>query len=392
MEQNKLENFIPFPKNDLLDLLAARIKDRKIRDNFKAFSGLISSIYHFKFRKKLEDIRSSYMSLDPDLNTFPIKEITREKKGKDKRAAIKNMKEILIAANYSEINKQDLADAFHKVSPWGLQLKVDLEDFSDIVLYYKQRHPDSRKNKFLFIFDREYKFDVFSRVVLLFKLKEHHEKRKDNLREDKLYIKLFKNVPTVDLEMIFPNIKVLIKTFDKLMIIVPLLSGIGTTIYNIIKYIITQGNGVNFLVQISFWGVVGGLFGVALKSFSDYKTTVEKYLKTLTTSLYIQNLDNNMGVQECILSEAEEEEVKELVLGYYFLITEPKIKFNKPMLDKHIESFFKKELGAEIDLDINDSLHKLKEFKLLSSTAPFIKPVPLPEALKKLRAQWDSFN
>ncbi len=96
---------------------------------------------------------------------------------------------------------------------------------------------------------------------------------------DKIYIKLFKNVPVVDLEMLFPNTKIVIKTIDKMLIILPLVAGIATTIYKIIDYIVKQGETGSWWTQLGFWGIIGGFFGLALRSFSGYRSTVEKYLR-----------------------------------------------------------------------------------------------------------------
>ena len=73
--------------------------------------------------------------------------------------------------------------------------------------------------------EKKYEFDVYSRVVLMFTLNEKKEinsvkNENNNLKHGKLYIKLFKNVPVQDLEMVFPSAKVSISILDKLMVIV----------------------------------------------------------------------------------------------------------------------------------------------------------------------------
>ena len=47
-------------------------------------------------------------------------------------------------------------------------------------------------------------------------------------------------------------------------------------------------------------------------------------MKALADSLYFKNLDNNAGVFHHLVDAAEEEEFKEAVLAYYFLLTAEK--------------------------------------------------------------------
>ena len=44
-------------------------------------------------------------------------------------------------------------------------------------------------------------------------------------------------------------------------------------------------------------------------------------MKALSDNLYFKNLDNNAGVFYHLIDAAEEEEFKEAVLAYYFLLT-----------------------------------------------------------------------
>ena len=152
-----------------------------------------------------------------------------------------------------------------------------------------------------------------------------------------MYLKLFKNVPSVDLEMLFPDIKIKILPIDQAKVVVPLVIGSITTIYKTIAYIHSDGNPSHLWVNIGFWILIVSLFLIAFQGFMDYKKTIEKYLKNLTTSLYFQNLDNNSGVFKYLLDDAEEEECKEIILAYYFLLNEKDQNHDEKSLDVRIE-------------------------------------------------------
>ena len=57
------------------------------------------------------------------------------------------------------------------------------------------------------------------------------------------------------------------------------------------------------------------------KQFNKFKNRKIKFMKALADSLYFKNLDNNAGVFHHLIDAAEEEEFKEAVLAYYFLLT-----------------------------------------------------------------------
>lgn len=392
METQINEYFIPFSKKELTDYLAGKIKNSKEKNNFKHFCALIESIYHFRFHEKLETIKTAYLPIDPDSNITLINEYTSKQKKDNEKKLLEGIKGLLKAGNYEEIKDEKIVKAFNESSPWGLDLKVDLSKFEHYSLYYKGEHPETLKKKWYYFFEKEYKFDVYSRVVLIFKFKEDNEQFQEC--KDFLYVKLFKNVPTVDLEMLFPGTEVKIGLQDKLFIIGPLLAGIVTTVYKIIDYITKYHHGVKqhpVWLQISFWTLVGGLFGVAMKSFFGYKNTVERYLRTLATSLYIQNIDNNSGVCKYLLDDAEGEECKEIILGYYFLYTGNKIKYNAGLLKENIEKFFRQEFNKDISFEIDDSLRKLIDLKLIKHNGKHIQAIPMGKALAELDKQWDNY-
>ncbi|HOJ64366.1 MAG TPA: DUF3754 domain-containing protein [Spirochaetota bacterium] len=385
MDEIKLENFIPFDKRELFLFLKEKIEDKKNREEFEKFYNLIEFIYDNKFSKKLEEIKESYLYIDPDLNIQLLGNINEVKKNEDIKNVVNKIKDLLKAGNYIEITKDKIIEAFNKSSPWGIDLKVNLEEFDECILFYKGEFKDSRKKKFFFM-EKEYDFNVYSRVVFIFKLKPQKKTRKDNLSYDKVYIKLFKNVPAVDLEMLFPNTKIMIKPLDKMLIILPLIAGISTTIYKVVDYIIKQGSSGTWWSQLGFWGIVGGFFGLALHSFSGYQSTVEKYLRSLTSNLYFQNLDNNSGVYHYLINNAIEEECKEIVLAYYFLYFS-KEKLTIEELDKKIENFFINNFGKKIDFEVDDAMRKIKELGLLRKEDTFIEIFSIQEAVKILKKQ-----
>ena len=134
-----------------------------------------------------------------------------------------------------------------------------------------------------------------------------------------------------------------------------------------------------------------GTFGAFLwKQFSNFKNRKISFMKTLADNLYFKNLDNNMGVFHRLIDAAEEEECKEAMLAYYFLLTADK-PLNADELDQHVESWFKSSLNHTLDFEVDDALQKLVTLGLVSFKSNSYQAAPLNQARTSLDQQWDNY-
>src|SRR5258708_31012385 len=109
------------------------------------------------------------------------------------------------------------------------------------------------------------------------------------------------------------------------------------------------------------WGPIAALFGYGYKQYYTYSTTKKTYSLMLTQSLYYQNLDNNCGVLTRLLDEAEEQECRETLLGYYFLWKyAPAQGWTSGQLDDYVELFLEGAVKLKGDFEIGDALDKLE--------------------------------
>ena len=391
MSEIKHENFIPVRKTELVKNLSKKFPAKQ-RKSFQQFCHIVESIYHFTYHRNLETLKGLYVPFDPDSDrlTVPIANLRTEGTARRQERIFKEIHTLLKSGNYKEIPYSELEKAFSGASPWGIDLIVDFNRYEYYSIYYKGQRRDSLEKKYLW-FKKRYEFDMYDRIFFSFKLKDtFSESDTLSYSKDKLYLKLFKNVPGLDLEMLFPNTNVRISLIDKGKVIVPLVAGGISSLYKIMLYVLSQGSPMVLWRQIGFWSLVGGFFIFALKSFLGYKNTIEKYLKTLTSNLYFQNLDNNSGVLTCLLDEAEEQECKEILLAYFFLLTEPGIHTQKS-LDDRIEHYFSEELSFECDFEVNDALRKLKELNLLKIKGKKLGVISLKDSCRILDRQWDAY-
>ncbi len=229
------ERFIPISKNELTNLLIdssdiAAGDAKKFRD----FSKLLAAYYHFEYHDNLENLKTLYEPFDPDADTVSQKEFPNKEEMKQK--LFKEFGETCGAANYVEMNDEELNEAFEGWSPFGLNLKLDLEDYEKFSIYYRgsveethliRRMPKMWKQV-------PYTTKIYKRLALLLKIKET-DKFKKKYDTDKILVKLFKNVPALDLEMLFPTTKPAVKPFDFVQIYLPVIMGIAMLIFKLIS-------------------------------------------------------------------------------------------------------------------------------------------------------------
>ena len=154
---------------------------------------------------------------------------------------------------------------------------------------------------------------LYQRLVVMFRLREHRDLRRE-IDVKPVYIKLFKNIPQQDIDMLLPATRFRLTLLDRGKIILPTLSGIAIAVYKIVQGALLVAFAGLYGV-LAVLGLVGGTVGYGVKSFLGYLRTKEKYQLSLTRSLYFQNLDNNAGVLYRLLDEAEEQECLEADAG-----------------------------------------------------------------------------
>ena len=403
------QRFIPFKKNDLITLCTQEgsLSESDIGD-FKSVCDLINGLFHFQFHQHLETLKHCYSPVDPDADTQIIFPVSETEKQDRETKLITELKALLNAANFEEITRADLDRAMHEESLFKIRLQVDFNDFEHILFF---RRGESTKQETLVswfgLSKKDITFKNYERVVIYVKYKNQayfdQQGRKDLFfTPESTLIKLFQNIPSADLEMLFPNTEVRMKTIDKVMIGVP--AAVGGVIMLVTKL------GATFLLTgalLAFWlglsddpvvldqkallGLAAGfgtLGGFLWKQFNNFKNRKIKFMKTLADNLYFKNLDNNTGVFHRLIDAAEQEEGKEIILAYYFLL-----KANKALtaeeLDNDIEHWFQQNHNTPIDFDVPDAIRKLIELDMVESSGDKIKAKSLQQVKQTLNHIWD---
>ena len=210
-------------------------------------------------------------------------------------------------------------------------------------------------------------------------------------------------MPSADLEILFPNVEVRMRGIDHLLIGVPAAIGgiivLTTKLLSVIAlmfamllFLLGMGEEPKMDAKVLFAAGAGLAAGATyvLKQISNFKNRKIRFLKTLTDQLYFKNLDNNAGVISHLITGAEDEELKEAILAYCFLLVAGK-PIDTATLDDRIETWFRSTWGRTLDFDENDALEKLERLGLAVCHHERWSVLPIRDALTRLDAVWDGY-
>ncbi|MDJ0984569.1 MAG: TMEM143 family protein [Desulfobacterales bacterium] len=403
--------FIPFRKADIVDMCidTSQLDEADIKA-FRELCQILEALFHFEFYSHLEKLKTSYAPFNPDADTRSVLKYSPNEKKDLQKQLVEEMTSVLTAANYEKITGQDLQQALGEESIFQIRLEVDFEDFEDVIFF---RRGESIKEetlvKYFGLWKNKFKFTNYDRVAIYIKFKEadYFEKQKRKhlyFEPGSTVIKLFHNVPKADLEMLFPNSNVRMKTIDKIIIGVPAaISGIIVLVTKLGASLLLVGSVISFWLGfkdeevqikqqhlIALGAGLGTLAGFLFRQINKYKNRKIKFMKALADNLYFKNLDNNAGVFYHLIDTAEEEEFKEAVLAYFFLLT-AKDPLSKTALDQRIEKWLAERWECHIDFEIGDAIQKLQRLKLITADNDYLRCVPLDSAKQQLDAIWDNF-
>ena len=345
---DKREKFIPIRRTDLTRMLTDRLPTiGSSRQHFGELCELLSATYHHEYHSRLEELKNVYAPFDPDADTSPAAPVPAAERDDLAARLFGKLTALLERANYHRIPHDHIYAALESVSVGGVSLEVDLNSFEMLEVYACGEgieHRTQRSVRSLFR-SREVEVPVLHRLVVAFR-PGLGNKMADGVCSSRIYIKMFKSIPKVDLEMLLPGTRVKMTVADRGKILLPAVSGITIALYKILTGALALAvAGVAGL--LTFLGLVGGTVGYGVKSLLSYQRAKDKYQLHLARSLYFQNLDNNAGVFYRLLDEAEEQEFREAVLAYFILWQQSGIRgMTMDELDAAAEQFLRDATSA----------------------------------------------
>ncbi len=420
MTHPECERFIPLTKSELVVLLSDHDLPADEIPKFRKFCKLLQSIFHFQFHEQLEFLKDHYFPFDPDRGGRTRRRFSDAMRRDCEHKVAVKLDEVLTAANYEKVSEQDLQHALGAASLFKIAVAVDFDDFAECLLYRRGATVKDAQVSRWFFWKRRTQVPVFERVAMLVKFKDHSYfagKGRKNLpfEPGSMVIKLFKDVPRADLEMLFPNVRIRMRLQDLLLlgagavgggVGVLLKAGAGLlAMVAVLWYLARSMVGAGTMPELApgqVAAMIGGATALGMiaafvwKQLNTYRFRMISFMKALADNLYFKNLDNNAGVFHHLIDAAEEEECKEAVLAYHFLLRSEGGS-TREALDRAVEQWLADNLELPVDFEVEDALRKLKALGLCREVGtdgagtPLLGVLPLDAACAAMDSLWDGF-
>lgn len=405
-DNNIKERFIPLAYDEILSGVLDNFQIRN-REAYEELATLIHLYYYRLFYPDLQKLQHLYRPFNPDSDIISNEQLNSQEYS-DKELQLYNLiTPLLNNANYEILTEEILQETMNRTSPYGVEVSVDFDDFEHIQLFFRGESiqaEEIKDPKKLYLTTKHIEEPLYRRLFLIIKPKrleirakeiaqvtgQDIEKVKRKLRRHNpllitdeknknIYIKLFKNIPHMDLEMLFPNTRVKMTLFDKVKLGV---IGGGGTAGGVSTLVAKLGAAT--LDPISALMAIGAFVGILWRQVKEVFTRRTHYMAKLSQRLYFHNLDNNEGALNYMIDMASQEESKETLLAYLFL-SHQKNPLSLDELDKVIEQYVDKFYNIKIDFEVSDGLRKLRELGLLIEYGDKFTVTKLSKAIDKLR-------
>lgn len=409
------ETFIPVTRFALMDRLTApQSWPSSIARDARRFFQYLDYWRHQRYACRTLALEQAYEPFSPDTDLLLTRKFTDDERRSMQARIVEDMKHLLQQANYTRVAPDDVELILTSESHYGLDLHVDFTAFEEVMLYYRGASTMQRERRTLRKFMRKEEFDVpiYQRLFLLFKLKpfevrvrevmeqervNHKEARKivtkmrsmlpPEVREDNIYLKLFKNIPRTDLEMVFPNTVVKFRLMDKLKLGATSVGGLGMGIASAAGKL-----ALVFSNPIAAAGAIASLGAVAVRQVMGFMNQKQRYMVIMARNLYFHSMADNRGVMVMLADRAAEEDVKEEMLLYTVLVKERCRHCDLPAIDAAIEQYLASEFGVNVDFDLEDALQRLIADGIVTEAPDgTLHTLPPYEAAEHLDAKWDVF-
>jgi hypothetical protein len=402
------DHFIPARKLDVLNAVIAHgaLAGEPEREKFRQFCRLLGAIYHYEYFEQLERLRNDYFYFSPDTDGHArFDAATVERTYGDLIEALTN---VLHGANFVEVPHEEIERAHREHGIVRVNIAAPLDDYREVRFFRRGHHNETIEvSEWFGLRKRSVEFGVYDDVVLLATMKGAEEKgrkrrRKPKVRPGAVLLKYFRDIASADLNALFPDVQVKMGLRDRLMLGVPaLLGGVPillklastlTVLFLVTGFYLGLSNAVRDEEMAGALAAISGLValgGFIVSQWVRFQRQSLLHQKILSDNVYYRNVNNNAGIFDYIIGEAEEQECKEAFLAYYFLLKDGAP--NEDALSQRIEAWLKKTLGTDIDFECDDALAKLDRLGLLKRNGDKLSVLPLDEALISLDRIWDNF-
>jgi Protein of unknown function (DUF3754) len=417
--ETEIESFIPVPRSEITAKLSRpELWAPGQAGEVKRFFRYLTAWRHITYNELLDRLDSSYDLFSPDSDIRVDLERAQDDVTKIRTEFLTLMRRLLVHANFTEIPRAALTSLLTRESVYGLDLHVDFDDYEEIMVFWRGNATNTRIKRLPIRFwkRKEIEYPVYRRLFLLLKLKAKDKRLQEMMREDgislkkarkqlaarrkmlpvnaddeAIYVKIFKDIPHADMEMMFPNTRVKMRGKDKWWLSVTAGGSLGGAIVGpAIK--IMAATSMLALSPMTMVMAGLGLAGVASRQVGNVMSQRRQYMAVLAQNLYFHTLADNRAAITLLASRAEEEDVKEEMLLYSVLAKEHVSKHELTDLKDAIVGYLQREYQVTVDFDVEEALGRLIKDKIVTVQPDgSLKALSPADGIAHLDSLWDGY-
>lgn len=411
------EPFIPVSRFEIAERMATTGRWGEVPpDTIRRLFRYLSAWRHVIYKERLDDLEQTYLPFSPETDLLRIGTFTPERIADYRARFIGGIKRLLKQANYIEVPRDEVPALMDRETVHGLALKVDLGDFEECVVYRRGTDYTIEARPTIwtgYLWTQEFTVPVYQRLAVLLKLWPEeeriaqvmsakgvsHRKARAMVRRsrsslpvgidcDRIYVKLFRDIPHTNLEMLFPNTRVQFSRADKIRLGGSAIGGLGIGIFGAAWNLVTAAVLSPYLLGVALFG----LAGIIVRQVLGYFNQRTQYMKILAENLYFHTLADNRSAFTLLANRAEEEDVKEEMLLYSVLATEPVHRDDLPTIKDRVSAYLQQEFNVDVSFDIHDALERLMRDGVVREAPDGLLLTLAPmAALEHFDAMWDGY-
>ncbi|MEM7695743.1 MAG: DUF3754 domain-containing protein [Pseudomonadota bacterium] len=371
--------FIPLSRQAVIKDLCLSVDDI-CRDTFMTMAIQLQKHRGHDYNVLSDEMQRCYLPFSPDRDTVRVLSFSEEERDGMEDELSNLTHNLLTRANYTAISLDQINTILNEETPYSLKIEVDLAEYDKLLIYSRETYTEERsvRRPETFFLKKSFPVRLHRRLFVLLKLKSDEDRarefadggevsEKKALRQvrrkrralpkatssDYIYMKVFKDMPEHDLQILFPLRTVQFRPFDKIKFFA---TAGGGTLFGIFT---TTGKVLAATNPFALLGALFGFIGLLARQITTFFNQRNRYMMELSQKLFFHNLANNRAALALLLDRAEEEDVKEDLITLTFMAGERVEASELPSRKAMIDATILERYGVAIDFELDDALDRL---------------------------------
>lgn len=370
------DRFVPVRPCDLVAALAEDHERFRIDpDLLRRFAQALQDVIEQEADTFHRDLLDRYAAVNPDRDTRPLVPLAQQRTPELYARLTRQIAYLLEKANFRQLSQVQVDAAIRTARAFGLCIRLRPDRVQHLAVWARGRGTTTRTRRRWF---RPWRVEtltlpVYRRLVVVAQLRD----------DPHLLVKLFKNIPDIDVEALLPHAEVVMTLQDRLLVFGGGAGALGSTAKLLVGFFMGVATALSQLA----WVVLLGAGTMAWRTIMGYRRARSSRDSQRTQHLYFQNLANNGAAIQTLAAIVVQEELKEALLAYVFCHAAQPLCADEADLDRRIEAYLRARFDIRVDFDACDALDKLVRLELFTSRSPLRVAVPA-KACQLLEAHW----